>query len=439
MLNNDVNRSRTTDLHRYRRGLCSAVSATALLALGACSTADIGSNSAFTTDSFASPTEHGELMFGGPNHAGFTQSQRFHSWTFALSADASIDLKTELFAHNLDTVMYLYRRDPGQTQWGSNIASNDDYEGQMWSRLVLSLGAGEYRLKVKAAKTTFTGDFAVLAGCEGDGCPAVTGGTCSPDHPATLPEQTQFTIGCSAAFRDVLLAPVEEQWSSTVAYDDRCDMGGVVAKAIDFYREYWEGLGFWGDLVEEENPQLNVKVVEHGTGGTVVGVDLGMDEDYVDFVFDGYGGLVMLFHHQSYSEEQWFCGQPGEQQDDEPGGYDEDCAGNAIEALPHEASSVVTGQGSTTMGSPDVGLPTFLQTTVWRFTDSEVALEHEDDPIAYSYVMWTSVEGEKAAEVTLSAKGTTMSYLAGETYGDGGYIFMAIDGGVPRFVCDEGY
>ena len=63
---------------------------------------------------------------------------------------------------------------------------------------------------------------------------------------------------------------------------------------------------------------------------------------------------------------------------------------------------------------------------------------HEDDPIDYSYEMWTSLDGDQAALLTLSAQGTTMTYLVGEQWGDGGYIYMEIDGDEKRFVCDEG-
>lgn len=427
--------------HRHHASRCAALlvsAAGAVFALGACSGADVGSEAQHATDSFAHPTEHGELMFGAPNHASFDESHRFHSWTFALSGEATLTLKTELLAHNLDTVMYLYRRDPGAQEWGSNIASNDDHDGQMWSQIDGSFGPGEYRVKVKAAKTTFAGDFAVLAGCDGAGCPAASGGTCSPEHPADLPPKTDFTVGCPAVFNGVLLAPVENQWSTSVSYADRCELGGWIAKAIDYYRDYWDHVGYWEDLVDGEDPQMNVEVVEHGDAGKVIAVDVGADEDVVEFVFDGYGQLVMYFHHASYSEEAWFCGKPGEEAADEPASYSEDCAGYALASLQHEAGTEQTGQGTTSLGSPDAGLPEFLRQTANRFSE-EVALEHEDDPIAYSYVMWPSIDGDQAAELTLSAHGTTVSYLVGETYGDGGYIYMAIHDGVARFVCDEGY
>jgi hypothetical protein len=34
---------------------------------------------------------------------------------------------------NLDTVMYLYRRDEGETTWGRYLKRNDDHKRNIWS------------------------------------------------------------------------------------------------------------------------------------------------------------------------------------------------------------------------------------------------------------------------------------------------------------------
>ena len=183
---------------------------------------------------------------------------------------------------------------------------------------------------------------------------------------------------------------------------------------------------------------MHVRVVEHGDAGKVIAVDLDMDEDVVEFVFNGYGELLMYVHHASYSEEAWFCGRPGDAAGDAPASYSEDCAGYAISSLEHDPATEQSGQGSTSLGSPDAGLPEFMRQAADRFSQ-HVALEHEDDPIAYSYLMWTSIDGDKAGQLELSAQGTTVSYLVGDSYGDGGYIYVEMKDGVSRFICDEGY
>jgi hypothetical protein len=424
---------------RLRSALLSVTTAAAISALAACTGgADVGSDSAAATDSFVSPTEHGELMFGAPNRATFDGSHRFHSWTFALSGDATFSIRTEPYSQNLDTVMYLYGRAPGDDSWGSNVDKNDDHEGQIWSQIDGIYGAGEYRIIVKAIKTTFTGDFGVLASCDGEGCPAASGGSCSPDLPAELPSTTEFTEGCTSKFTDILLTPVAGQYATEIDYSKRCDAGGLIARSIDYYRGYWERHIDWEEMTNGEEPTMMVEVTEHGEAGKVVAIDMDADEDLIEFVYDGFGELVMYFHHASYSEEGWFCGKAGEAAADAPADYSEDCAGYAISSLEHETGSEESGQGTTSLGSPAAGLPEFLRYVPMRFAD-EVAFEHEDDPIEYSYEMWTSLDSDQAALLTLSAQGTTMTYLVGEQWGDGGYVYVEIDAdGGQRFVCDEG-
>lgn len=64
-------------------------------------------------DSFFNPTDHGDLTFGVPAQATFTDDEQFHAWTFSLSAAADVSLSSPNVTSNLDTVMYLYRCDPG--------------------------------------------------------------------------------------------------------------------------------------------------------------------------------------------------------------------------------------------------------------------------------------------------------------------------------------
>ena len=101
-------------------------------------------------DSFANPTPHGTIPYNVRQIAAFSSNARFHSWNFTLTDDAAVDLATDIATPNLDTVMYLYRRAPGATSWGAFKFKNDDDGDLLSSRLTKNLGAGEYRVIVKA-------------------------------------------------------------------------------------------------------------------------------------------------------------------------------------------------------------------------------------------------------------------------------------------------
>jgi hypothetical protein len=123
-------------------------------------------------DSFRSPTEHGELLFGRSIDADITDDDAFHAWTFTLTGPARVDLRIGLGpeSSDLDTVMYVYRE--GERGWGAYIARNDDAGPYtQFSGLSLELDAGRYRVLVKGYDRRVTGDFALDSACMGEGCP----------------------------------------------------------------------------------------------------------------------------------------------------------------------------------------------------------------------------------------------------------------------------
>ncbi len=121
-------------------------------------------------DLFFAPTEHGTLSFAELNDATIKDHALFHAWDFTLSDDATVILTTHT-TKVLDTVAYLYRRDPGTSSWGHYIAKNDDYMRTVESRVAKDLPAGEYRLLVKPYKSEARGSFSVSGECRGTGCP----------------------------------------------------------------------------------------------------------------------------------------------------------------------------------------------------------------------------------------------------------------------------
>jgi hypothetical protein len=122
-------------------------------------------------DSQRKPTDHGLIAFGTPATSALTETERYHAWTFELSADARLDLTTSyavLGQRRTDTVLYLYKEGP--TGWGPYIARNDDYGSTTYSKLVRDLGAGRYRALVKGHSATTLGKFKLTVMCTGAGC-----------------------------------------------------------------------------------------------------------------------------------------------------------------------------------------------------------------------------------------------------------------------------
>ncbi len=124
-------------------------------------------------DSFQGPTDHGALALGATADGFLTAEAKYHTWTFALTGNASVHAYThpQLTARSMtDTVLYLYKRGP--SGWGSYIARNDDDGGNVFSSVLKDLGAGDYRLLVKGYAAATRGQFALTVDCEGAGCSA---------------------------------------------------------------------------------------------------------------------------------------------------------------------------------------------------------------------------------------------------------------------------
>lgn len=406
------------------------VGAAALLAAGlamGCGD-DVGQSSENATDSFTRPTDHGEFVFGVPNPAEFTDEQRFHAWQFTLTDNAKLDLSTELKTVNLDSVMYLYRRDPGTDSWGSYVGKNDDDGDSLASRIEGDFGAGEYLIKVKAAKTGLRGHFVVHGGCEGAGCPAGPGDACDPNSEIGVPLGNDFTNRCGALLVDVLLAPVTSEWHTETLYADYCDLGGVAAKSVEHYRDYWDGWIGWDDFLGDEPSEayIYVHVIDHGDAGTVVSIDIGADEDGVSFVYDRDDKLVMYFHSEQSSTSHWYCGVEGEADDLYP---DDECAGQLLNAFPHRDGEVQTREGTTTAASAAADLGSELDGKVVAKFASELSLP-SSEAIQYTAQGW-----EHGHALTLSAGGKTTTFYPGGWYDDG--IIARTDGDVTALLCES--
>jgi hypothetical protein len=122
------------------------------------------------SDQLRVTTEHGELAFGTWIPAEITENEPMAAWTFELTAQASVILRTEATSEGeIDTVLSLYRR--GKRGWGRAIARNDDSSDTVLSALSRRLGAGQYRVVVTGYDQSAVGGFILASECRGAGCP----------------------------------------------------------------------------------------------------------------------------------------------------------------------------------------------------------------------------------------------------------------------------
>ncbi len=361
--------------------LCGLLATTGVVACGDA----IGSSAEFATDTWANPTEHGELEFGAKNPAEFTAEHRYHAWTFELTDDADVTLETQLVTQNLDSVMYLYKRgDNGR--WGSYIAKNDDAAGLgLGSRVKKKLKAGTYQVKVKAAKALMTGTFTLDGACSGAGCPEV-GSQCGPED-AAMPAATGYGPACAEKMHAILTTPIGPGAPACLA-------DNLEERALTYYKDYWNDIYSWEEVSGGEEPTIDVS--HHSGAGTIVRVDLGGDEDAMDYVFDAEGKLLFYYQHNQSPDWAWFCG--GEASPSDPG---ETCASNVAGSSDYRVEHTREGSGSVTVAEAD-GLGPHVAGAIAEYA-AETNLG-ASDAVDYAFVAWDA-QYNTGADVQLSAAG----------------------------------
>jgi len=359
-----------------------ALATLALMGSAACAGNEVGSQSANATDSFASPTEHGALEFTASNPAQFTEEQRFHSWTFELSDEAEVKLHTDLLTQNLGTVMYLYKRG-SNGNWGSYIAKGAADHEEAAASIAKALGKGEYRIKVKAIMEWQTGSFSMMGDCSGAGCPTPGGGLCVGEGPDSLPSGGGYADGCATILRALATTPAAPAPADcAAALEDR---------AVAMYKAYWDGIYSYEEMSGGDEPSTDT-IFKPGAG-TVVRVDLGGDEDAMDYVFDTDGNVVLFYQHNQSPDWGWFC--PG-QAAEEP---DEDCFMQVLYHQDYAAADVTTDSGTATAGETSE-LPVAIA----------AALDEYGAPagteLSFEYSLWDNGYNH-GAEVTVAAEDAT--------------------------------
>ncbi len=383
-------------------------------------------------DSFYSPTAHGQLLFGSPNKATITAAEKFHSWTFIIAGgSAKVSLKTDV-STNLDTVMYLYRRNAGSTgSWGPYVAKNDDHGDNIWSQIDADVEPGEYRVIVKAFKSAQLGAFSVLGDCTGAGCPAA--GACFSDEWDPLPDAaTKLSASCATELIAAFTTRSTASNSTTVAETAVCTIGAEGKKSVDQYRAYWDEVQGWDEFKNGEY-DINIEVTTTTRGDyKEVTVDTDYDEDLIDFTYGKSGRLLALYQSNQSPDARAYC--------DESGTIDapsDTCLGYMRGALPHAAAEK-TGTKTTNCddASTDSALPPLVGDPVCEFTSANSISSSTN--VSVTYRQWQSEAGLLGAEVKVTSGSKSATYTLGTTYNDTTQIFTKQTGSAaPSYECYE--
>jgi len=349
-------------------------------------------------DSFYNPTQHGELVFGLPSDAEIDDDHLYHAWDFSLAAQAQVDLRVNLVTPNLDTVMYLYRRDPESGNWGRYIARNDDAEGTVASQLVETLEAGEYRVLIKGFKRTLRGRFQLIAECSGEGCQRAE---CDLESYAGMPDPVADS--CGDMLSTALSGTIEGQSSTYVTLAERCSLPERARIGVELYYSYWDDIVGWEDAFgyyDDEPVSLDVSWRELSNGSSFVSVDGGGDEAAMDFLINSDGFLVSYFQHNQSPDFGLFC-ESGERYADEECGY------LYLDSMLHREDDEQSGSEAeiTDANARDVlGRVPFL-----AYEEYLRSLElPADTAVVVQFTTWDNPEGwgwETAGRVTVQAQG----------------------------------
>ena len=264
------------------------------------------------SDSFFKPTEHGDITFGLPSEGVVKEGEIFHAFNFKLSEEAEVTLKTEV-SQNLDTVMYLYRRDTPTDTWGSFIEKNDDHAGNIWSQIKFDGVAAEYRVIVKPFKKALRGTFSLNASCIGAGCVSENRNQCETGT-FTAPEGEGFTDSCAIKIMDVVSTPQISTSRGSIPFDKHCDLEGIEQLAVLHYTNYFQDLGVasleelfdFGSGINYEFEHISFE------GGHQVNIDAGGDENGATLIYDSASNLLVLYQHNQTPDIRFHCGESGD-------------------------------------------------------------------------------------------------------------------------------
>lgn len=383
-------------------------------------------------DSFRNPTEHGDLNFGLASSASLTEDHLFHTWTFTLSGDAEVDVPVAIGTANLDTVMYMYRREPGTERWGRYIARNDDSGDSVASRLTDSLGAGEYRVLIKGYKTALRGDFSITPTCDGAGCPGEV--DCSAD---SIPSDPTLPEECTEALSYALNADRVSSDRTSVTLSNRCSLPTAARVGLEAYYNYWDGIAGWEDafgwLAEDEELEIDVAWSELSSGAFFVEVDAGGDEAAMDYIITAEGELLAGYQHNQSPTFLTFCAGSEDWED-------ETCGGIYMSSMVHSEVDEMRGtEEGVTLADAESRLPAATYLAFQEFAQ-ENELGDSDEATVY-FAEWAadSWDADSIASVTVESSEfgvTSYEISQGERWS---YVITEQNGfeGPRNLVCRE--
>jgi hypothetical protein len=326
--------------------------------------------------------------------------------------------------------MYLYFREDPSSNWGRYIEKNDDYQGNIWSRIGLEGKAGHYRVVVKPFKKALRGPFTLESKCDGAGCSQPSDGTCDPaDTVFDTGNETGFAPSCAGDVRNIISTPVTSGNAATILLKERCDLIKPARVAAELYFSYWDDLMGWEDFVYDEG-SMNISYQVHGDAGTTVGIDVGGDEDSLIFVFDHQDELVMYYHDEQSPMAFFFCQDQGEASADEP---EESCIVRGLYETVHSKSDETSMNGETTPETADADLGPRGFYAIDSFARSEGIAQ--DVTLEYSMTTWgPGTYG--GAQVSISHEGTVVTYDVVQSY-TYYYLTMRTDDAGTEYLCEE--
>jgi hypothetical protein len=395
-----------------------------------------------SADTWWSPTLHGELLFGLENNAEFADGAFFHAWDFTLTAEARVELTTQSSENNMDTVMYLYRRDAGEMHWGGYIARNDDHAGTMLSHMDKELEAGEYRVMIKGYKDYIRGPFALLGTCEGEGCDSGDDPcegedcpdefVCDPDDvQQSIPRMEGYSASCVIQTGEILGAVQDNINTRYVTQADHCTLSGNELYAWEFYYNYWDFIAGWDYLVWDPDEPLGFEmdIDDYGDKGTLITVDYGGDEMAMTFLFGPDGKLLVYYQHNQTPEWGFSC--VGEGQTPTDGPTNDLCLSHYLaSAMDGYPDSRVSGQIAIAEADSEHAL---LAAAAKQYANQFEL--NADTVVSYSYVRWDAEWGETVEACIKDAERAEMCYRVGEEYV---YTRWNVDDATDAaFVCAE--
>ena len=382
-------------------------------------------------DSFFNPTQHGTLVFGLPTSAEIDDDHLFHAWDFTLVALAQVDLQVILVTPNLDTVMYLYRKDPESGNWGRYIARNDDAEGTVASRLTETLEAGDYRVLVKGFKRTLRGRFQLQAECSGAGCER---GECDVEDYASLPDPVADS--CGDMLTSAYNGTVSGQASTYVTLAERCSLPETARIGVELYYSYWDDIVGWEDAFggyDDEPVHLDVSWTDLSNGSSHVSVDAGGDEAAMDFLINSDGYLVAFYQHNQSPDFGLFC-ENGEHY------ADEECGFLYLDSMLHHEDDET--RGSEADVSAETARDVLSRVPFLAYEEYLRSLElPADTAVVVQFTTWDNPEGwgwDEAGRVTVQAEGQPAHHYEIAGTSSSQWIFTVKKGDEPTaFDCRE--